>query len=250
MPHKTSQPQPNPSLRSARLEQGWTQEEVLNRLCELAETEGYPELKMESGIVCRWERGKQWPSAHHIFLLGKLYNKSARQLGLEKSIKSNAPTYVHASPFEPATLVSMKRRSLMANSITGAALTLASPFDLNQWERISHIFSTSKAPDDAIVSALETETIALRDLEPTIPSAQLFPYFATHLSRLADVLNRTVTPELRQRLIMTTGIAADIGGWVAWDKGDFASSQRLYRTASDASHEAHYPLSGPAVWVA
>jgi predicted ATPase/class 3 adenylate cyclase len=71
MTKKAAQATPNQLLRRARLERGWTQKEVADRI-------GAP-LDLN---VTRWERGIAWPSAYYVQKLCELFSKSASELGL------------------------------------------------------------------------------------------------------------------------------------------------------------------------
>jgi len=71
MTKKAAQSTPNHLLRMARLERGWTQKNVADRI-------GAP-LDLN---VTRWERGTAWPSAYYVQKLCELFSKSASELGL------------------------------------------------------------------------------------------------------------------------------------------------------------------------
>lgn len=71
MSRKASQAIPNRLLRQARLERGWTQKDVANRI-------GAP----QDLNVTRWERGTARPSAYYVQKLCELFGKSASELGL------------------------------------------------------------------------------------------------------------------------------------------------------------------------
>src|SRR6266516_4729247 len=71
MTKKAAQATPNHFLRMARLERGWTQKEVADRI-------GAP-LDLN---VTRWERGTARPSAYYVQKLCELFGKSASELGL------------------------------------------------------------------------------------------------------------------------------------------------------------------------
>jgi len=68
---KASQAIPNQLLRRARLERGWTQKVVADRI-------GAPNDMM----VTRWERGTAFPSAYYIERLCQLFEQRASDLGL------------------------------------------------------------------------------------------------------------------------------------------------------------------------
>ena len=89
MTKKAAQSTPNNLLRMARLERGWTQKEVADRI-------GAP-LDLN---VTRWERGTAWPSAYYVQKLCELFGKSVSELGLlpprPDSAVSSQPEPTHA----------------------------------------------------------------------------------------------------------------------------------------------------------
>jgi tetratricopeptide (TPR) repeat protein/transcriptional regulator with XRE-family HTH domain len=73
MAKKGAHGNPNQLLRRARLERGWTQRMVAERI-------GAP----NDVIVTRWERGTTFPSPHYVQRLCELFEESASELGLIK----------------------------------------------------------------------------------------------------------------------------------------------------------------------
>ena len=73
MVKKAAHATPNRLLRAARLERGWTQQQVADRI-------GAP-LSLN---VTRWENGTAFPSAYYIERLCQLFGKSVRELGLSQ----------------------------------------------------------------------------------------------------------------------------------------------------------------------
>src|SRR5215471_14760267 len=71
MVKKAAQATPNQLLRRARLERGWTQKVVADRI-------GAPNDMM----ITRWERGTAFPSAYYIERLCQLFEQKASDLGL------------------------------------------------------------------------------------------------------------------------------------------------------------------------
>src|SRR5207244_5115236 len=73
MVKKAAYATPNRLLRAARMERGWTQQQVADRI-------GAP-LSLN---VSRWENGTAFPSAYYIERLCQLFGKSMRELGLSQ----------------------------------------------------------------------------------------------------------------------------------------------------------------------
>src|SRR5579884_2300511 len=73
MVKKAANATPNRLLRAARLERGWTQQQVADRI-------GAP-LSLN---ISRWENGTAFPSAYYIERLCQLFGKSMSELGLSQ----------------------------------------------------------------------------------------------------------------------------------------------------------------------
>jgi transcriptional regulator with XRE-family HTH domain len=79
MVKKAAQATPNQLLRQARLERGWTQKDVADRI-------GAP-LNLN---VNRWERGTSKPSAYYIQKLCEVFGKTPAELGFLSSYVQEA----------------------------------------------------------------------------------------------------------------------------------------------------------------
>jgi tetratricopeptide (TPR) repeat protein/transcriptional regulator with XRE-family HTH domain len=90
MVKKAAQATPNHLLRRARLERGWTQQVVAERI-------GAPNDMM----VTRWERGTAFPSAYYIERLCLLFEQKASDLGLIKASEAAPPAADLDSAPEP-----------------------------------------------------------------------------------------------------------------------------------------------------
>jgi transcriptional regulator with XRE-family HTH domain len=87
MVKKAAQATPNQFLRRARLERGWTQKVVADRI-------GAPNDMM----VTRWERGTAFPSAYYIERLCQLFEQKASDLGLlpeSHPVEASSPVEVN-----------------------------------------------------------------------------------------------------------------------------------------------------------
>ena len=95
MVKKAAQAKPNTLLRQARLERGWTQKIVAERI-------GAP-LDLN---VTRWERGTSMPSAHYVQKLCELFDKSPVELGLVALPQQEAgvPAQPPSEPETPFTV--------------------------------------------------------------------------------------------------------------------------------------------------
>jgi transcriptional regulator with XRE-family HTH domain len=81
MVKKAAQAIPNQLLRRARLERGWTQQVVAERI-------GAPNDMM----ITRWERGKAFPSPYYVERLCQLFDQKASDLGLIRESSAQVVT--------------------------------------------------------------------------------------------------------------------------------------------------------------
>jgi len=94
MVKKAARAIPNQLLRRARLERGWTQKVVAERI-------GAP----NDVLVTRWESGKAFPSAYYIERLCQLFEQKASDLGLLRQSSAQVVSLA------PQTLAGRSRRS-------------------------------------------------------------------------------------------------------------------------------------------
>jgi len=104
MAKKAAQAIPNDLLRRARLERGWTQKTVAERI-------GAPNDIM----VTRWERGLAFPSAYYVERLCQLFEQKASDLGLLKEPVATSPAALFPSP-QPSPLSTARPRLPIAAS--------------------------------------------------------------------------------------------------------------------------------------
>jgi hypothetical protein len=91
--------------------------------------------------------------------------------------------------------------------------------------------------DESAVEHLEWFTTEMFRREEHLPSRQLIKHLRAHIERLDRLL--VGPPEVfERRLLMTTGEALALAGWLAWDRKDFAEADRLLIRASDAARQA------------
>jgi hypothetical protein len=131
----------------------------------------------------------------------------------------------------------LKRRLFIVTPAILGGSALASQA-VEPWERLLSILTRPSTIDEAGLAVLEARTAALHQLETTVPARQLFRHVNDHLNALTDILSGSLPPDVRRRLIVAVGETAVLGGWMAWDQGDQARAERVYRVALAAAREA------------
>jgi transcriptional regulator with XRE-family HTH domain len=81
--------QPNERLLAQRLRRGWSLEDVVRELCDLAIRVGERPLGVNATMVYNWEKGRHRPRPPYPRLLCLLYECSAKELGLWEPAESS-----------------------------------------------------------------------------------------------------------------------------------------------------------------
>jgi transcriptional regulator with XRE-family HTH domain len=251
-------------LRWERQRRGWSQDNVVDRLQEVAAARGDPEPGVDRNTVSRWERGISRPTPRYVQLLSAIFSLLPEDLGLVfPPPPEPEPTPLSLLPVPHVTQVpkiqpdeqvakldaDVDRRTFLRHA-AGVAGLAAIPAGLaafpnapegEPWERLTRALERPSALDPVLVADVETLTASLHDLETRMPARQLITQVSGHIDRLAELLQGSATETLRHRLIATAGDSAVLGAWIAWDMGDRAHAFRLYETAFTAAREGEDP---------
>lgn len=104
------------------------------------------------------------------------------------------------------------------------------------WSRLAYLIEHPDQLDEPAVEHLEWYTAEMFRREEHLPSYQLTAHLRAHIAHLDRLLIRP--PEVfERRLLMTTGEALALAGWLAWDRKDFAEAGHFLGRASDAAHQ-------------
>ena len=112
-----------PRLRELRIEAGWTQQQLADKLAYFAWTHGQQHAAVNADMVAKWERGVKGISPRYRLLLCQLFGVTAEQLGFAPT-PSPAPN----RPLRDAeSLVSMLDDAASLLDQLGAAGTALAP---------------------------------------------------------------------------------------------------------------------------
>ncbi|MGH3779021.1 MAG: helix-turn-helix domain-containing protein [Pseudonocardiaceae bacterium] len=240
-----------PRLREYRLQLGWTQQEMADRLAHLAWMERREHVAVNADMIAKWERGVKGVSARYRELLCRLFGVTPDQLGLRNVPVSAAARSV--PPGEDQSLVAMLDNAARLLDQLGAAGTALAPHMLHAWKdavttRRTMLGLLDPAATDPVGHA-RTTTATIADLEQladryhalyeTADPAALMTPVAAHLRMTADALRRTPTPDERRRLLRNQAQVAILAGRLAADDLGNPMSGRAYNTlALDSAREA------------
>lgn len=241
----------HPRLREYRLQLGWTQQEMADRLAHLAWMKHRERVAVNADMIAKWERGVKGVSPRYRELLCDLFGVTADQLGLKNTPAAAASRAV--SPGRDESLVGMLNNAAQLLDQLGAAGTALAPHLLHAWKdafttRRTMLGLLDPAATDpvgharaATATIAELEQLAERyhALYETADPAALMTPVAAHLRMTAAALRRDPAPEQRRRLLRNqTQVTILAGRLAADDLGNPMSGRAYYALAVDTAREA------------
>jgi transcriptional regulator with XRE-family HTH domain len=199
---------PNERLLAQRLRRGWSLEDVVRELCDLAIRVGERPLGVNATMVYNWEKGRHRPRAPYPRLLCLLYECSAEELGL----------------WQPAGFSELRRPG---------GLVVPPPGFAGRWpERPLRV-------TEATVHNLASVTAAYRRMYHTVAAHDLIDDVAQHAQTTAGFWRRTANPELRQSLAAAASEITMLAGRMSFfDLGRPSQAEPYYQDALEAAQEA------------
>lgn len=241
----------HPRLREYRVQLGWTQQELADRLAHLAWMQHREHVAVNADMVAKWERGVKGVSPRYRELLCRLFGVTADQLGLK-----NMPDAAAARAIPPAgdeSLVGLVDRAAQLLDQLGAAGSVLAPHMLHAWKDAATArrgmlglldpAATDPAGRARVVTATLTELEELAEryqglYETADPSVLLAPV-AGHLRMTGEALGRDPEAGERCRLLRNQAQVAILAGRLAAeDLGNPMSGRAYYSLACDNAREA------------
>jgi transcriptional regulator with XRE-family HTH domain/tetratricopeptide (TPR) repeat protein len=240
-----------PRLREYRLQLGWTQQEMAERIAHLAWMQRREHAGVNADMVAKWERGVKGLSPRYRELLCHLFGVTPDQLGFK-----DATTTADARrlpPVEDESLVGMLDTAAQLLDQLGAAGTALAPHLLHAWKdtvttRRTMLGLLDPAATDPIgharaTSATVTDLEQLADryqaLYPSADPNALLTSVAAHVRMATDALRHDPTPDQRRRLLRNLAQVAILAGHLASeDLGNAMSGRTYYSLAMDTAREA------------
>ncbi|MGH4011219.1 MAG: helix-turn-helix domain-containing protein [Pseudonocardiaceae bacterium] len=239
-----------PRLRELRIEAGWTQQQLADKLAYFAWTHGQQHAAVNADMVAKWERGAKGISPRYRALLCQLFGVTADQLGL-----TPASSAALSPPVRDAeSLVSMLDDAASLLDQLGAAGTALAPQMLSAWKdtvtsRQTMLGLLDPAATDpagharaatATVTDLEGLVERYQALHATADPAALLTPVAAHIRMATAALGRDNTAAERRRLLRNLAMVATLAGRLAYDDlGDALSGRSYYSVAVDSAQEAN-----------
>jgi transcriptional regulator with XRE-family HTH domain len=239
-----------PRLREYRVQLGWTQLEMAERLAHLAWMRYRENVAVNADMIAKWERGVKGVSPRYRELLCRLFGATPDQLGLKNT---PAPLVARGvAPGEDESLVALLDNAAHLLDQLGAAGTALAPHLLHAWKdavttRRTMLGLLDPAATDPVGHA-RAATATIADLEQlaeryqalyeTADPTLLITAVAAHLRMIDEALRRTPTPEECRRLLRNQAQVALLAGRLAaQDLGNSLSGRAYYTLALDATRE-------------
>jgi transcriptional regulator with XRE-family HTH domain len=214
-----------PRLRELRTDLGWTQQQLADKLAQLAWTHGHGRAAVNADMVAKWERGVKGVSPRYRTLLCQLFGVTADQLGFGPTTSTTPNRRLR----DAESLVSMLDNAASLLDQLGAAGTALAPQMLSAWKdtitsRRTMLGLLDPAATDpaghartatATITDLEQLTQRYQTLHATAdPTALLTPAVA-HLRMVTTMLRRDNTATERRRLLHDRTIVSTLAGRLA-----------------------------------
>lgn len=242
---------PRPRLREYRLQLGWTQQDMADRIAHLAWMQRREHAGVNADMVAKWERGAKGISPRYRDLLCHLFRVTPDQLGLTSTTPTADARRLPLADDE--SLVAMLDNAAHLLDQLGAAGTALAPHLLHAWKdtittRHTMLGLLDPAATDPIGHA-RTATATVTDLEqladryqalyPTADPKALLTSVAAHVRMAQDALRHDPTPDERRRLLRNLAQVAILAGRLASeDLGNTMSGRTYYSLALDTAREA------------
>ena len=240
-----------PQLREYRLQLGWTQQEMADRIAHLAWMQRGEHAGVNADMVAKWERGAKGISPRYRELLCHLFGVTPEQLGFRNTTTTADARRLPAA--EDESLVAMLDNAAQLLDQLGAAGTALAPHLLHAWTdtvatRRAMLGLLDPAATDPIGHA-RAATASLADLEqladryqvlyPSADPNALLTSVAAHVQMATVALRQDPTPDERRRLLRNLAQVAILAGRLASeDLGNAMSGRTYYSLALDTAREA------------
>jgi transcriptional regulator with XRE-family HTH domain len=239
--------QPNDRLKAQRLNGGWTQNDLVERMHRAALDRSLPEPRgLDANYVSRWERGIV-PHPYHAYLLCLAFQISPASLGLpaaELGLAPDSSAYGTLGAEQSTTNRRQFGKAILGSVVTGVGLTDWEP--LNETPSVAPLAWPSAMPgvdgrsaelESASLEHVAAVTFHLEQLRRRAPGDYLLRLVTSHLNFI-----RSHLPGTRGNsgsVISAMGEAAVLAGRLSfWDIRDSSSTARYFQLASQAAREA------------
>lgn len=235
-----------PHLRELRMAQGWTQQDVADRMARLEWARHRKPgtsrpLGVNADMVGKWERGEKGVSSRYRVLLAEVFKVTVDQLGLPGAARSQDA--IRRDDQSLVALVDQAADLLGQLGEAGRAVRpqiLAALTDDVLSRRTTLAVIDTPAP--ALTPPAPAELDALADqyeaAHATAVPAALMTALTAHLRMVGDALGRNPSAGTRQRLLRNRARVALLAGRIAAENLNNPMAARAYYSqATDDAYE-------------
>jgi len=255
---------PNPRVRAARREHGWTRQRLADQMNELLARDGRHRTATAK-LVGKWEDGESRPSGYYAPYLAEALGRAQGQLGIGAGHNAEVaalaadprpvvlvqlpegawPSSGVPDPADYGTLVAsleaarnaMKRRVLLRYSATLGAAVILDPVLPSPAERAAATQRPSRV-DPGLLDELASLNDTYSRLDRRTGAPSVVDSVLAHLDRVAGLLHAEQPGAVRPRLATIAADTGQLAAWVALDLGEHGCADAYYRFAAGAAGQA------------
>ena len=242
-----STPAALPRIRELRIERGWTQQELADRVIRRSR---HKQTGVTADTISKWERGDKGISARYRALLAAVFGVTIDQLGLPGLARGQS-----AAQRDQGSLVAIVDQAAELLDQLGNAGRAVRPQVLAALtedvlsRRSMLAFIDTPAPASSPPSPDELDMLADRYQAASATAAPpaLMTALTAHLRMVADVLAQDQSTGTRQRLLRNRARVAILAGQLSGALGNPMAARAYYAQATDDAYElGDHPIAAIA----
>jgi hypothetical protein len=186
-------------------------------------------------LVQKWETGEHAACRpDYLRVLQAVTGLSARELGFTLLPDGSGQSAAASENLTDGTANPPLGGASAAGASTAATLArLDEPSDA--MDRLRYALNHPAVADVRTAALVESATARLFGLEHHSPARLLAPTVERHLATVTALLAAARNETVRRHLTISAGRSALLAGWLAFDRGDLASSHRLWEESISAA---------------
>jgi len=185
-------------------------------------------------LVQKWETGEHAACRNdYLRVLQAVTGLSVRELGFRVVPDQSVESAAGVGDAADGTLGGASDEVALARS--GLTEYDADGMIEGSMDRLRHALEHPSMVDSRTAEFVETATARLFELEHHSPARLLAPTVDRHLATVTGLLTAARHEGVRRALMVSSGRVALLAGWLAFDRGDTPSANRLWDSAIGAA---------------
>lgn len=228
-----------PRLYELRLAQGWTQQEVVDRMARLVWARDEKPIGVTTDMLSKWERGAKGVSPRYRGLLARVFKVSVDQLGLPGLARGQSDRR------DDRSLVAMVDQAAelldqlgdAGHAVRPQVLAALTDDVLNRRTMLSVLDAPASARTPPDATELDTLADRYQAAYGTAPAGALLAAVNAHLRIVATAVAAASSIGVRQRLFRNRARVALLAGTLSEDQTDTMAARACYGQAIDDAYE-------------